>query len=120
MTVPDVFSSQVVPASKRYDAATEKDIALLNLAGLSTRMLGQLRSSLLGVRVSAQEVSNALHTIASAAKSFLSRPLGDRKWMYLYIDGTNFRVRRSTVDFEPTLVVLGVDESGKKSVPSMV
>lgn len=40
--------------------------------------------------------------------------------MYLYVDGTNFRVRRSTVGIEPTLVVLGVDETGRKSVLSMI
>jgi putative transposase len=114
------FSSNVIPSNRRYDAATEKDVALLNLAGLSTRMLAQMSDRLLGIRVSATEVSNALHTIVPAAKAFLSRPLGDRKWMYLYVDGTNFRVRRSTVGIEPTLVVLGVDETGRKSVLSMV
>lgn len=114
------FSSNVVRGSRRYDEATERDIALLNLAGLSTRTLAQLSSSLLGVRVSAQEVSNALHTIVPAAKAFLGRRLDARKWMYLYVDGTNFRVRRSTVGIEPTLVVLGVDETGRKSVLSMV
>ena len=40
--------------------------------------------------------------------------------MYLYVDGTNFRVRRSTVAIEPTLVVLGVDDQGHKSVLAMV
>lgn len=114
------FSSNVVPSYRRYDEATEKDIALLNLAGLSTRMLAQMSGLLLGVRVSSQEVSNALHKVVPAAKAFLSRPLGDRKWMYLYVDGTNFRVRRTTVDLEPTLVVLGVDETGRKSVLSML
>lgn len=114
------FSSNVVPASRRYDEATEKDIALLNLSGLSTRMLARMSGPLLGIRVSQQEVSNALHRIVPAAKAFLSRPIGDRKWMYLYVDGTNFRVRRSTVGVEPTLVVLGVDETGCKSVLSMV
>jgi putative transposase len=114
------FSSNVVPAYRRYDVATEKDIALLNLSGLSTRMLAQMSGHLLGIRVSANEVSNALHTIIAAAKAFLSRRLGERRWMYLYVDGTNFRVRRSTVALEPTLVVLGVDETGRKSVLSMV
>ena len=33
------FSTNVVPANRHYDAATEKDLALLNLAGLSTRMM---------------------------------------------------------------------------------
>jgi putative transposase len=114
------FSSNVVPAYRRYDVATEKDLAMLNLAGLSTRVLAQMSGSLLGIRVSAKEVSNALQKIVPAAKAFLTRPLGDRRWMYLYVDGTNFRVRRSTVDIEPTLVVLGVDETGRKSVLSMV
>ena len=114
------FSSNVVPAYRRYDVATEKDVALLNLSGLSTRMLAQMSVRLLGIPVSAKEVSNALHTIVPAAKAFLSRPLGDRKWMYLYVDGTNFRVRRTTVEREPTLVVLGVDETGRKSVLSMM
>lgn len=114
------FSSNVVPAQRRYDEATERDLALLNLAGLSSRMLAQLSGTLLGIRVSAQEVSNAMHKMVPAAKAFLTRPLGDRKFVYLYVDGTNFRVRRSTVDKEPTLVVLGVDETGRKSVLSMV
>jgi putative transposase len=54
------------------------------------------------------------------AKEFLTRRLEGRTWVYLYVDGTNFRVRRTTVDKEPTLVVLGVDETGRKSVLSMV
>ena len=114
------FTSNVVPASRRYDEATERDVALLNLAGLSTRMLAQVSQEVLGVRVSAQEVSSSMRTLVPAAKRFLDRPLGGRRWMYLYVDGTNFRVRRTTVDREPTLVVLGVDETGRKSVLSMI
>ena len=114
------FSSSVVPEGRRYDEATERDLALLYLGGLSTRMLAQLSQRLLGVRVSAQEVSNAVGEIVPAARAFLDRPLGDRRWMYLYVDGTNFRVHRTTVAIEPTLVVLGVDENGSKSVLSMV
>lgn len=114
------FSSNVVPARRRYDEATERDLALLNLAGLSTRMLAQVSRSVLGIRVSPQEVSNSLQAIVPAAKQFLERPLGDRQWIYLYVDGTNFRVRRTTVDREPTLVVLGVDDTGRKSVLAMV
>jgi len=114
------FQTHVVPARRRYDEATERDLALLNLAGLSTRMLSQVSQRVLGVRVSTQEVSNALQTLVPAAKRFLERPLGDRRWVYLYIDGTNFRVRRTTVDREPTLVVLGVDDTWRKSVLAMV
>lgn len=114
------FSTNVIRAKRRYDEATERDLALLNLAGLSTRTLSQLSRKVLGIQVSAQEVSESLHQVVPAAKDFLSRPLGARRWVYLYVDGTNFRVRRSTVENEPTLVVLGVDETGRKSVLSMV
>lgn len=114
------FRSNVVPAHRHFDEATERDLAMLHLAGLSSRVLGQMSRSLLGIHVSAQEVSNALHTIVPAAKAYLERPLHDRRFVYLYLDGTNFHVRRTTVDREPTLVVLGVDETGRKGVLSMV
>jgi putative transposase len=114
------FDSKIVPAGRRYDEALEKDLALLHLAGLSTRMLSHISRRVLGLDVSAQEVSNALKTIVPQAKAFLERPLAGRAFKYLYVDGTNFRVRRTTVDREPTLVVIGVDEHEKKSVLAMV
>jgi putative transposase len=114
------FTSHVVPPGRRYDEATEKDLALLHLSGLSTRMLAQLSSRILDVKVSSTEVSNALAKIVPAAKRFVERPLDDRRWKYLYVDGTNFRVRRTTVDLEPVLVVVGVDETWHKSVIAMV
>ena len=72
------FKSQVVPAGRRYDEALEKDLALLHMAGLSTRTLAQVSQRVLGLQVSAQEVSNALATIVPAAKAFLERDLGGR------------------------------------------
>ena len=69
------FVSKVIPPSRRYEEAIEKDLALLNLAGLSTRMLSLLSSSLLGVKVSPQEVSNSMHKILPAAKVCLEERL---------------------------------------------
>jgi putative transposase len=114
------FDSKIVPAGRRYDEAHEKDLALLHLAGLSTRMLSQVSRRVLGIQVSPPEVSNALKTILPQAKAFLERPLSGRAYKYLYVDGTNFSVRRTTVEREPTLVVIGVDVNDKKSVLAMV
>jgi len=114
------FESSVVPRGRRYDEATERDLALLHLAGISTRTLSRVSGAVLGVPVSPQEVSESIDKVVPAAKRFLERPLGDRKWTYLYVDGTNFRVRRTTVDREPTLVVIGVDDRGRKSAIAMV
>jgi len=114
------FESHVVPKGRRYDEALEKDLALLHLAGLSTRVLAHVSRGVLGLSVSPAEVSNALKTIVPAAKAFLERPLGGRRFKYLWVDGTFFRVRRTTVAREPTLVVIGVDETDRKSVLAMV
>jgi len=114
------FETKVVPSNRRYDEALEKDLALLHLAGLSTRVLSHVSRGVLGLSVSPSEVSNALKTIVPAAKAFLERDLSGRRFKYLWIDGTNFKVRRTTVGREPTLVVIGVDENDKKSVVAMV
>jgi putative transposase len=114
------FESLVVPGGRRYEEAIERDLALLHLSGISTRVLSRISGTVLGVTVSPQEVSESIDRIVPAAKRFLERPLGDRKWIYLYVDGTNFHVRRSTVEREPTLVVVGVDDAGRKSVLAMV
>jgi putative transposase len=114
------FRSAVVPAERHYDEDLERDLALLHLAGLSTRMLARISEQVLGLRVSHAEVSRSLNTLLPAAKAFLDRPLGDRRFKYLYCDGTFFRVRRGTVDAEPTLVVLGVDEQDRRSILAMI
>ena len=114
------FSTKLLPANRRYDDAIARELATLHLAGVSTRMLSYLSPQLVGVGVSAQEVSNCMQELVPAAKTFLNRPLADREWIYLYVDGTNFHVRRLTVEKEPTLVVLGVDATGMKSVLSMI
>jgi putative transposase len=114
------FASKVVPPRRRYDEDTEKDLALLHLAGLSTRTLAHVSQHVLGIAVSRSEVSASLPAIVPAARQFLTRPLGERRFKYLYVDGTNFHVRRTTVDREPTLVVVGVDETDCKSVLAAV
>jgi transposase-like protein len=114
------FRSNVIPPQRKYDQLIEQDLALLHLAGLSTRTLAQLSHKILGVRVSHSEVSQSLHTVIPGARRFLERSLAGRQFMYLYVDGTSFHVRRQdTVAREPVLVVIGVDTQGKKSVLCM-
>lgn len=113
------FESKVLEKGKRYDQALEKDIALLHLAGLSSRMLSYTSRRVLGFHVSPQEVSNSLRVIVPAAKAFLERPLNEKQYKYLYIDGTGFNVRRTTVEREPVLVVIGVGYDDKKSIISL-
>lgn len=70
------FHSNVVPPQRHYDEALEQDLALLHVAGLSTRTLAEVSQRVLGVKVSHTEVGQALRTLVPAAKAFLERPLG--------------------------------------------
>jgi putative transposase len=91
-------------------------MAILQLAGLSTRTLSMISKRLLGVEVSKDTISSSLELLTGEAERWLTRPLTKRYWA-LYIDGTNFKVqRRGSTQKEPSLVVLGVDENNFRSI----
>ena len=111
------FESVIVPKSEQIDPRIKEDIAVLHLAGLSTRTLAMASRRLLQVDVSTQTVTNSLSVIAEKALSFLTRDLSDRKFWALFVDGTNFRIqRRGTTSKEPQLVVVGIDAENRLSL----
>jgi putative transposase len=110
------FESVVVPSHERIDPRTRQDLALLHLGGLSNRILSMISQRLLGIEVSKTTVSESLELVQEKAVQWLTRPLTGRYWA-LYVDGTNFKVqRRGSTEREPSLCVLGVDESQRRSV----
>lgn len=110
------FDSVVIPKGERVDPRLKEDMAVLSLAGLSTRTLAMVSKRLLGVEVGKDTVSSSLDLISDKACSWLSRPLSDDYWA-LYIDGTNFNIqRRGSTEKEPSLVVLGINRSGYRSI----
>jgi len=110
------FESVVVPAHEQIDPRTKQDLALLHMGGLSNRMLAMISERLLGIEVSHTTVSQSLGQMKVEAPKWLTRPLEAKYWA-LYIDGTNFKVqRRGSTEREPSLCVLGVDETHHRSV----
>lgn len=113
------FESAVVPPREQIDPRLKEDMAVIHLAGLSTRTLAMVSKRVLGVEVSTDTVSESLGSIEEKALGFLTRRLEKRYWA-LFIDGTNFRIqRRGTTAKEPSLVVLGIDESNRMSLLSV-
>jgi putative transposase len=51
------YSSKLIRKYERYDKALEKDIVLMFLSGLQTRVISLISKSLLGRTISASEVS---------------------------------------------------------------
>lgn len=110
------FKSAVIPASEQIDPRLKEDMAVLHLAGISTRTLSMMSKRVLGIEVSHRTISESLSTVEGKAREWLIRPLEGRYWA-LFIDGTNFRIqRRGSVAKEPSLVVLGIDETNRMSL----
>lgn len=110
------FESAIIPKNEQIDPRLKEDMAVLHLAGISTRDLEMMSRRLLGIEVSRQTVSNSLEQIEQKAVEWLTRPLTGKYWA-LYVDGTNFKIqRRGSTEKEPSLVVLGIDESNRKTI----
>ena len=110
------FASCVIPKSERIDPRLSEDIAALHLAGLSTRTLSLMSKRILGLDICPKTVTNSLGVIEESATKWLQRPILDSYWA-LIIDGTNFKIkRRGSVEKEPSLIVIGIDEHNKKSI----
>lgn len=110
------FESKIIPKHEVIDPRLKEDMAILHLAGLSTRTLGMISKRLLGIEVSHQTVSTSLNVIEKKALNWLSRPITEKYWA-LYVDGTNFKIqRRGSTESEPSLVVLGINQNHRKSI----
>lgn len=110
------FESSVVPAREQMDPRLKEDLAVLHLAGISTRTLAMISRRVLGLEVSKQTVSNSLGLIENKALEWLERPIDQEFWA-LFIDGTNFRMqRRGSTEKEPSLVVIGLNKQNRMSI----
>ena len=110
------FESLIIPKNERMDPRLKEDMAILHLAGLSTRVISLISRRLLGLEIGKDMVTSSLDQISPRAINWLTRPLTDTYWA-LYIDGTNFNLqRRGSTEKEPSLVVLGINQDGYRSV----
>lgn len=110
------FESAVIPAKERVDPRIKAEMAILHLAGLSSRTMAMISKRLLGVEMGKDSVSQSLTLVEDEARRWLDRPIGGRFWA-LYVDGTNFKIqRRGSTEREPSLVVLGIDENNYRSI----
>jgi putative transposase len=110
------FRSDVIVAHEQTDPRLKEDLALLHLSGISTRTLGLISEKVLGVSVSADTVTKSVGMLSGNAQEWLGRKIDEKYWA-LFVDGTNFRIqRRGSTEKEPTLVVLGIDDSDRMSI----
>lgn len=110
------FKSEVLLPSEQIDPRIKADLALIHLAGISTRLISMISKKLFGVEVSPDTVTSSLGLVEEKALGWLNRPLIEKYWA-LFVDGTNFRIqRKGSTKKEPSLVVLGINEKNHLSI----
>ena len=69
------FESSVIPAKERVDPRIKAEMAMLQLAGLSSRTLSMISKRLLGVEVGKDAANGSIALVHEEARKLLDRPL---------------------------------------------
>ena len=90
---------------------------MLFLGGASTRTVELMSERLFGRRLSSGAVSKANQKLLEPVDAWRHRSLAGEKYLYLFLDGTNFSMRRGKeVEKQCVLVVVGVTEGRQRRV----
>lgn len=107
----------------RARGAVEDKVVEMYLKGVSTRNVGELLDGLVGVSVSAGQVSRLAKRLDGRVKRFHDRPLEDR-YAYLLLDGVHLKSRelvrlfggRGGSRFRVALTAYGITHEGIKEL----
>lgn len=110
------YKTTVLDKYQRTETALKEDVAIMYLMGTSTRSLSLISKRLLGEKISHSQVSECASALCKSVEKWRSRPINE-EIKYLYLDGTNFKMRvANSVELVTVLVAIGVTKSGHKKV----
>jgi putative transposase len=115
------FSSRILPPYLRKAKSIEELIPWLYLKGISTGDMSEALEALLGPQVaglSATTVTRLKSGWEGDHKAWATRPLADKRYVYLWADGVYFNVRLADPGNERQciLVLMGATETGVKEL----
>jgi transposase-like protein len=112
------FTSQILPPYMRRSPKVAEVLPVLYLRGLSTGDFREALPVLLGddaSGLSSTTISRLTNEWEKEYQAFSKRDLGDRDYVYVWVDGIHFNIRLED-DRLCTLVVLGVRPDGRKEL----
>jgi transposase-like protein len=110
------FHTEVFNRSSRSEPQVAEGLTEMFVAGTSTRKVGEVAQTLMGVAPSASAVSRLNQTLIQQYEAWRERRLQEH-WRIVYLDGVHFDIRHGDkVDSTIILVALGVDLFGSKEV----
>lgn len=111
-----LYSTGIINKYQRTDSTLKEDVAMLYLMGVSTRSLSLISQRLLGSKISHSQVSECASSLKESVERWRTRPILE-EFKYLYLDGTNFKMRvDGSIELVTVLVVIGVTQTGHKKV----
>jgi transposase-like protein len=112
------YQPALLAAYERRQSEVNRLVREAFLAGVSTRRVGEVLESTLGIRLSPQTVSRILSSLDSEVRRYHSRPLSDN-YCYLFLDGITLKVK-SVLGVKRRLVLCayGITPDGKRELIS--
>lgn len=111
------FTSALLPPYLKRAKNIEELLPLLYLKGVSTNDFSEALESLLGPAskgLSASTIGRLKEKWGAECQAFQEKDFSQKRYVYLYADGVYFQTRLSQK--QCMLVLLGVDETGKKEL----
>lgn len=114
----EVFSSKILPPYLRKTKSLEELLPWLYLKGISTGDFHEALQTLVGPEcpgLSASTITRLLAQWQDDYKDWSKRPLTDKHYVYLWVDGVHFNIRLEE-DRQCILVLMGATTDGHKEL----
>lgn len=111
------FETAIIERYRRRESSVEEALIEMYLAGVSVRRVEDITEALWGTKVSPATISELNKKAYVHIEDWRNRPLQDRKYPYVYVDGIYLR-RNWGGEYEniSILVAIGVNEDGYREI----
>ena len=117
LRVGSFFPDDVLERYQRVDRAIVSAVAEMYATGTSTRKVQKVAAAMGIERLSKDQVSAICEHLDAEVDELLSRPLGELRMPYLWLDATYLKCRRDgRVASTAVVTAIGCDESGWRHV----
>ena len=117
LRIGSFFPDDVLERYQRVDRAIVSAVAEMYATGTSTRKVQKIASAMGIERLSKDQVSAMAASLDAEVDELLSRPLGELRMPYLWLDATYLKCRREgRVASTAVVTAIGCDESGWRHV----
>lgn len=111
------FETAIIERYRRRESSVEEALIEMYLAGVSTRRIQDITEILWDSKVSPSSISHLNKTVFKDIEDWRNRPLQDKKYPYVFVDGIYLRRNwGGTYENVAILVAIAVNEDGYREI----